>query len=63
MTTFCFPRVVICGGGIIGMSTAYYLLQKGVTPVLIERNEVAGTASGKEPGNGLTWMLTVHPLL
>lgn len=39
-------RVVICGGGIIGCATAYYLAQLGLPPVLVEQEEVACAASG-----------------
>lgn len=39
-------EVVICGGGIIGVATAYYLTLQGLRPVLIERNGVACAASG-----------------
>ncbi len=43
--------MVICGGGIVGVSTAYYLATLKQTPVtLIERHEVAGAASGKAGG-------------
>ena len=45
--------VVICGGGIIGCSIAYYLtkLEKDFAKVIIiERNEIAGHASGKAGG-------------
>lgn len=43
-------RIVICGGGAIGAATAYYLSVRGATPVVIERHEVAGAASGKSGG-------------
>ena len=45
--------VIICGGGIIGCSIAYYLtkLEKDFAKVIIiERNEIAGHASGKAGG-------------
>ena len=44
--------VVICGGGIIGCSTAYYLskLDSDLKIMLVERNEIAGHASGKAGG-------------
>jgi glycine/D-amino acid oxidase-like deaminating enzyme len=42
---------VICGGGIVGAATAYYLSTlKGVAPTLVERHEVAGAASGRAGG-------------
>ena len=51
--------VVICGGGIIGCSIAYYLtkLDKDFAKVIIvERNEIAGHASGKAGGFlGMFW--------
>nr|GEX45013.1 putative oxidoreductase TDA3 [Tanacetum cinerariifolium]GEX45724.1 putative oxidoreductase TDA3 [Tanacetum cinerariifolium] len=43
-------RVVICGGGIIGVCTAYYLAKKGVVVTLIERSSIACAASGKAGG-------------
>lgn len=43
-------KIVICGGGVIGAAIAYFLSLRGVTPVVIERHEVAGAASGKSGG-------------
>ena len=43
-------RVVICGGGVIGACTAYFLARRGVDVVVVERAEVAGAASGKAGG-------------
>ena len=43
-------RVVICGGGVIGAAIAYYLSRRGARPVVIERHEIAGAASGKSGG-------------
>eukprot|EP01026_Neomeris_dumetosa_P045414 TRINITY_DN3845_c0_g2_i1.p1 TRINITY_DN3845_c0_g2~~TRINITY_DN3845_c0_g2_i1.p1 ORF type:complete len:452 (+),score=53.82 TRINITY_DN3845_c0_g2_i1:44-1399(+) len=43
-------KVVICGGGIIGCSIAYYLSKRGVTSTIIERSEIACAASGKAGG-------------
>ena len=44
-------RVVICGAGIIGCATAYYLVKLGCKAVtVVERNEVAGHSSGKAGG-------------
>jgi glycine/D-amino acid oxidase-like deaminating enzyme len=43
-------RIVICGGGAIGSAIAYYLSRRGALPVVIERHEVAGSASGKSGG-------------
>ena len=45
--------VVICGGGIIGCSIAYYLTKLDdsfAKIIIIERNEIAGHASGKAGG-------------
>lgn len=44
------PRVIICGGGIIGCSTAYYLSKRGCAPTILERREIAAAASGKAGG-------------
>src|SRR5262245_311904 len=38
--------VVIVGGGLTGMVTAYYLAKAGVTSVVIERDAIASHASG-----------------
>lgn len=43
-------RVVICGGGIIGCSIAYYLTLRGCCPILVEKTSVACGASGKAGG-------------
>src|SRR5919197_6443294 len=38
--------VVIVGGGIAGMTTAYYLARSGVTSVVVERDAIGSHASG-----------------
>jgi glycine/D-amino acid oxidase-like deaminating enzyme len=43
-------RVVICGGGAIGCAIAYFLARRGARPIVVERHEVAGSASGKSGG-------------
>jgi glycine/D-amino acid oxidase-like deaminating enzyme len=43
-------RVVICGGGVIGASTAYYLSRHGAEVTVIEAAGVANAASGKSGG-------------
>jgi glycine/D-amino acid oxidase-like deaminating enzyme len=43
-------RVVICGGGVIGACTAYFLSLRRVEVVVIERTGVACAASGKSGG-------------
>ena len=43
-------RVVICGGGVIGACTAYFLSQRGINVTVVERTEVAAAASGKAGG-------------
>ena len=40
-------RAVICGGGAIGAAIAYFMSRRGARPIVIERHEVAGAASGK----------------
>ena len=45
------PDVVIIGGGVIGVASAYYLAREGVDVVLVERNEVASGSSGANQGN------------
>ena len=43
-------HVLICGGGIVGASIAYYLGRRGVASTVIERSGVACAASGKGGG-------------
>jgi glycine/D-amino acid oxidase-like deaminating enzyme len=43
-------RVLICGGGVIGASIAYFLSRRGVRPIVIERTGLACAASGKAGG-------------
>ena len=43
-------RIVICGGGVIGAAIAYVLSLRGARPLVIERHEIAGAASGKSGG-------------
>ena len=43
-------RILICGGGVIGVSIAWFLAKRGVEPVVIERTGVANAASGKSGG-------------
>ena len=43
-------RIVICGGGAIGASIAYFLSRRGARPIVVERHAVAGAASGKSGG-------------
>ena len=40
-------RVVVCGGGAIGASTAYFLSRRGADVVVVERTGVANASSGK----------------
>lgn len=43
-------HVVVCGAGIMGAATAYFLTQRGVRVTLVERTGVACAASGKSGG-------------
>jgi glycine/D-amino acid oxidase-like deaminating enzyme len=43
-------RVLICGGGVVGASIAYFLSASKAEVVVIERRAVAGAASGKSGG-------------
>lgn len=42
--------IVIIGGGIVGVSTAWFLAQKGVSVVLCEKGHIAGEQSGRNWG-------------
>jgi glycine/D-amino acid oxidase-like deaminating enzyme len=43
-------RVLICGGGVIGASIAYFLSRRGVKAIVIECTGLARAASGKSGG-------------
>ncbi|XP_044510409.1 putative oxidoreductase C1F5.03c [Mangifera indica] len=43
-------HVAVCGGGVIGVCTAYFLAKKGAAVTLIERSSIACAASGKAGG-------------
>jgi glycine/D-amino acid oxidase-like deaminating enzyme len=43
-------RIVICGGGAIGAAIAYFISLRGALPIVVERYEVGGAASGKSGG-------------
>ncbi len=43
-------RVLICGGGVIGVAIAYFLSRRGAKPIVIERTGLACAASGKSGG-------------
>lgn len=43
-------HVVICGAGVIGTTTAYFLARRGAAVTIIERRAVACAASGKAGG-------------
>src|ERR1041385_892558 len=43
-------HVVICGAGVLGACTAYFLARRGIDATVVERCEVASSASGKAGG-------------
>ncbi|CAM8946908.1 unnamed protein product [Rhodiola kirilowii] len=43
-------RVVVCGGGVIGVCSAYFLSKKGAAVTLVEQSSIACAASGKAGG-------------
>ncbi|KAL0350722.1 UNVERIFIED_CONTAM: putative oxidoreductase TDA3 [Sesamum radiatum] len=43
-------RVVVCGGGVIGVCTAYFLSKRGAHVTLVEQSSIACAASGKPGG-------------
>src|ERR1700755_24338 len=43
-------HVVICGGGVIGACTAYFLSRRGIDVTVVERAGIAAAASGKAGG-------------
>ena len=42
--------VVIIGGGVMGCSIAYNLAKEGLKPVVIEKSDIGGEASGSSGG-------------
>jgi glycine oxidase len=44
------PEIVVVGGGIAGAFTAYFLAGLGAGVTLVERDEIGGQASGRNPG-------------
>ena len=48
--------VAIVGGGIVGVSTAFHLAEKGYSVALVEREHLAWGASGRNAG--IQWMHT-----
>lgn len=42
--------VVIIGGGVMGCGIAYYLAREGLKPVVVERSDIGGQASGSNGG-------------
>jgi D-amino-acid dehydrogenase len=51
------PHVVVVGGGVIGVSCAYYLARRGARVTLLERDEIGsgatfGNAGCIAPGHG-----------
>ncbi|KAG6422289.1 hypothetical protein SASPL_118855 [Salvia splendens] len=43
-------RVIVCGGGIIGVCAAYFLSKKGAAVTVVEQSSIACAASGKAGG-------------
>ena len=54
------PDVIVVGGGIIGAACAFELAERGASVSLLEREELAAAASGRN--NGL-WVTPVDPAL
>ena len=44
------PRIVVCGAGAIGASTAYFLARRGARPVVVNRARPGAAASGRAAG-------------
>jgi glycine/D-amino acid oxidase-like deaminating enzyme len=43
-------RIVICGAGVIGAATAWFLARRGARPLVVDRARPAAAASGKSAG-------------
>ena len=50
-------EIIVIGGGIAGVSTAYYLAQLGPAVTVLERGEIGGEAAGGNAGGlgGIGW--------
>jgi len=44
-------EVVVIGGGIVGVASAYYLSRRGIRVLLVEKGSIAGEASGRNGGH------------
>src|SRR5690348_15802596 len=44
------PDVLVVGGGLVGLSIAYFLVERGARVQLIEANSLASGASGANAG-------------
>lgn len=44
------PDVIVVGAGIVGLSIAYHLKQRGATVIVVERSGIGAGASGVQPG-------------
>ena len=53
--------VVVVGGGLVGVATAYYLAREGVDVVLLERSELNREASGTNAGS-FHFQIAIHQL-
>ena len=41
---------IVIGAGVIGLSTAFHLAERGLKPVILERKEIAFGATGRSSG-------------
>ena len=50
-------QIIIVGGGVIGLSTAYHLARKGVQDVVVLEKDVIGSGSSSRAGGIITGLL------
>jgi len=43
-------KVIVCGGGVVGVAIAYFLSRRGAETVVVESSGIANAASGKSGG-------------
>jgi D-amino-acid dehydrogenase len=56
------PEVLIVGGGVVGVCCAYYLADRGLRPLVVERDEICSRSGSTYANAGLVVPSEVYPL-